>query len=306
MCTGTFLALRACARVLEPPVGGFGTPIDGSTPNFLREASKDLHTIHLCVLDSGAARVHAHSVNNPSGAKTRAVIYVRVSTDKQADSGLSLEAQRSRCIQYAALYDIDIVEVIVDTQSAKDLERPGLNKVQQHLEEGSANAVLITDLDRLTRSVEDGVAFVKKWFSEASDYVLLSVFDHLDTRSPEGEFMLTVKLALAQLERKKTIKRTKFALQEKKAQLEAIGESLGPPTLEKTDPATAALMLDLDHQGLSYREITEELNRRGIPAARGGPWHPTAVYRQLRRLKQLERAKAHRAEKNRANDEEES
>lgn len=229
-------------------------------------------------------------MNNPSGAKTRAVIYVRVSTDKQAESGLSLEAQRSRCIQYAALYDIDIVEVIVDTQSAKDLERPGLNKVQEHLKTGSANAVLITDLDRLTRSVEDGVAFVKKWFSETSDYVLLSVFDHLDTRSPEGEFMLTVKLALAQLERKKTIKRTKVALQEKRTQLAAIGQSLGQQPVEKTAPMTAALILKLDRDGLSHRNIAQELNIRGIPAVRGGLWHPTAVYRQLERMKKAAEA----------------
>lgn len=229
--------------------------------------------------------MHADGVNNPSGAKTRAVIYVRVSTDKQAELGLSLEAQRNRCIQYAALYDIDIVEVVVDTQSAKDLERPGLNKVQEHLKAGSANAVLITDLDRLTRSVEDGVAFVKKWFSEASDYVLLSVFDHLDTRSPEGEFMLTVKLALAQLERKKIIKRTKFALQEKKTQLAAIGQSLGQQPVEKVAPTAAALILQLDSEGFSHRKIAEELNRRGIRAVRGGDWHATAVYRQIDRMK---------------------
>lgn len=226
-------------------------------------------------------------VNNPSGAKTKAVIYVRVSTDKQADSGLSLEAQRSRCIQYAALYDIDIVEVVSDVQSAKDLERPGLDKVQEHLKNGTANAVLITDLDRLTRSVEDGINLVKKWFSDESDYTLLSVFDHLDTRSPEGEFMLTVKLALAQLERKKTARRTKVALQEKRAQLAAIGESLGQKPVEKTDPKTAALILDLFNRGMSHRDITDELNRRGIPSVRGGQWHLTAVYRQVKRLAAL-------------------
>lgn len=276
---------RTRSTIHATPSGGVGTVRDASTPKFLRELFASCTHYFQCVLDSESGCVHTISVNNPSGAKTRAVIYVRVSTDKQAESGLSLEAQRSRCIQYAALYDIDVVEVIVDTQSAKDLERPGLNKVQEHLKTGTANAVLITDLDRLTRSVEDGVAFVKKWFSETSDYVLLSVFDHLDTRSPEGEFMLTVKLALAQLERKKTIKRTKVALQEKKTQLEAIGESLGPPTLEKKAPETAALLLKLDRDGLTHRQISEELNKRGVPTARNGTWHPTAVYRQLERMK---------------------
>jgi site-specific DNA recombinase len=239
---------------------------------------------HISVDDS-KGRVHTESMNNPSGAKTKAVIYVRVSTDKQAESGLSLEAQRARCIQYASLYDIDVVDIVADTQSAKDLERPGLNQVQEHLKNGTANAVLVTDLDRLTRSVEDGVALVKKWFSEESDYILLSVFDHLDTRSPEGEFMLTVKLALAQLERKKIGKRTKIALEEKRVQLAAIGEALGPKPVEKLVPEVVRIVLDARNRGLSVREICDDLNRDKIPTARGGGWHPTSVQRLLKRLK---------------------
>jgi DNA invertase Pin-like site-specific DNA recombinase len=224
-------------------------------------------------------------VNNPSGAKTRAVVYVRVSTDKQAESGLSLEAQRARCIQYAALYDIDVVDIVADTQSAKDLERPGLNRVQEHLRNGTANAVLITDLDRLTRSVADGYALVQKWFSKTSDYVLLSVFDHVDTRSPEGRLTLTIKLGVSQYEREKTAQRTITALKEKRAQLAATGESLGPKPIEKLVPDVARLVLELKERGLSVRDISDDLNRQRVPTARGGKWHPNSVQRLLQRLK---------------------
>jgi DNA invertase Pin-like site-specific DNA recombinase len=47
-------------------------------------------------------------------ATTKAVGYIRVSTDKQADHGISLDAQRTKLEAYAALYDLELVEVIVD------------------------------------------------------------------------------------------------------------------------------------------------------------------------------------------------
>ena len=45
---------------------------------------------------------------------TRTIAYLRVSTDKQADRGVSLDAQRAKAAAYAELYDLEIVEVIVD------------------------------------------------------------------------------------------------------------------------------------------------------------------------------------------------
>lgn len=46
--------------------------------------------------------------------RTRTVAYLRVSTDKQADKGVSLDAQRAKVDAYAALYDLELVDVVVD------------------------------------------------------------------------------------------------------------------------------------------------------------------------------------------------
>ena len=89
-------------------------------------------------------------------AITRAVGYIRVSTDKQVDHGVSLEAQRTKLEAYAALYDIELVAVIVDAGvSAKTLQRPGLQQALGMLRHGEADALLVAKLDRLTRSVKD-------------------------------------------------------------------------------------------------------------------------------------------------------
>lgn len=58
---------------------------------------------------------------------TRTIAYLRVSTERQADHGFSLDAQRAKATAYASLYDLDLVEVIIDAGiSAKTLDRPGL------------------------------------------------------------------------------------------------------------------------------------------------------------------------------------
>src|SRR5437899_6703518 len=97
---------------------------------------------------------------------TRAIGYIRVSTDKQAEHGVSLEAQQAKLTQYAALYDIALVDIIVDAGvSAKTLERPGLQRALGMLRKGQANALLVAKLDRLTRKVKDLGALVEDYFS---------------------------------------------------------------------------------------------------------------------------------------------
>src|ERR1700722_6247794 len=96
---------------------------------------------------------------------TRTIAYLRVSTDKQADRGVSLDAQRAKVEAYASLYDLELVEVIVDAgASAKTLDRPGLSKALGMLKTGQADALLVVKLDRLTRSVRDLCELVERYF----------------------------------------------------------------------------------------------------------------------------------------------
>ena len=73
---------------------------------------------------------------------TRTIAYLRVSTEKQADKGISLDAQRAKAEAYAQLYDLELVEVIVDAgHSAKTLDRPGLQKALTLLRTGAVDAL---------------------------------------------------------------------------------------------------------------------------------------------------------------------
>ena len=94
-----------------------------------------------------------------SETRTRTVAYLRVSTDKQADRGVNLEAQRAKAESYAALYDLELVAIEVDAgESGKSLARPALDRALAMLRTGKADALLVVKLDRLTRSVREARA----------------------------------------------------------------------------------------------------------------------------------------------------
>ena len=148
-------------------------------------------------------------------SRTRTVAYLRVSTDKQADRGVSLDVQRAKVAAYAELYELELVEVVVDAgQSAKTLDRPGLAHALGMLRKGDADALLVVKLDRLTRSVRDLGELVERHFAPGKA-ALLSVSEQIDTRSAAGRLVLNVLASVSQWEREAIGERTAAAMQHK-------------------------------------------------------------------------------------------
>src|SRR5205807_777837 len=82
--------------------------------------------------------------------------YIRVSTDKQADRGVSLDAQAEKIRAMAVVQGTELIDVIVDGgESAKTLNRPGMARLLALVDGGDVESVIIAKLDRLTRSVKD-------------------------------------------------------------------------------------------------------------------------------------------------------
>jgi len=219
-------------------------------------------------------------------ATTRTVAYLRVSTDKQAEHGVSLDAQRAKVEAYAGLYDLDLVAVEVDAgASAKSLShRPALDRALAMLEAGEADALLVVKLDRLTRSVRDLGELVDRF--QAGGWALLSVSEQVDTRTAGGRLVLNVLASVSQWEREAIGERTRVALAYKRANGEKTGGAcpfgyhlsedgihLQP---EPQEQEALTLILALRADGLSLRAIAARLNADGVPA-RGKCWHPTTV-----------------------------
>jgi len=143
---------------------------------------------------------------------TRAIGYVRVSTDEQAAHGVSLAAQEAKLRAYAELYEIELIRVEVDAgASAKSLNRPALQRALASLKRREADAILVAKLDRLTRSVRDLADLLDDYFRD-DRRALLSVAEQIDTRSASGRLVLNVMTSVAEWEREAIGERTATAL----------------------------------------------------------------------------------------------
>jgi site-specific DNA recombinase len=222
---------------------------------------------------------------------TRTIAYLRVSTDKQADRGISLDAQRAKAEAYAGLYDLDLVEVIVDAgESAKTLDRPGLQKALGMLREGRADALLVVKLDRLTRSVVHLGELVEDYFA-AGKWALLSVGEQIDTRSAAGRLVLNILASVSQWEREAIGERTATAMQHKATRGEycggqapfgyRVGVDGGRLEPEPTEQAALELARQLRAEKQSLREVSRALAERGWCSRTGKAFSPVQVARMV-------------------------
>ncbi len=124
--------------------------------------------------------------------------YARVSTKLQETDGNSLEAQEEQLRAAGA------VEIYRDTFTGTKAERPELERLKRKLVAG--DKVIVTKLDRLARSTEDGLSLIKEWAEQGiSIHVLnMGLIDH----TPTGKLILTVMLAFAEFERDMIVERT--------------------------------------------------------------------------------------------------
>lgn len=196
--------------------------------------------------------------------------YLRVSTDEQARSGLGLEAQRTVIEQTAAHRNWSVTWATDDGYTASNLNRPALTTSLLALREGTAEAMVVAKLDRLSRSLMDFAALMETARSEQWAVVALDL--GVDMSTPSGEMLANVLASFAQYERRLISQRTTDAL----AALRAQGVRLGRPPA--VSPATAALIGRWRAAGCTWQACADALNRDGVPTAHGGhKWYPSTA-----------------------------
>jgi DNA invertase Pin-like site-specific DNA recombinase len=218
------------------------------------------------------------------------VAYLRVSTDKQADRGVSLEAQRAKVQAYAELYDLELVAIEVDAgESAKSLDRPALRRALSMLKTGQAEALLVVKLDRLTRSVRDLADLVDGYFSKRA--ALLSVSEQIDTRSAAGRLVLNVLSSVGQWEREAIGERTAVAMRHLADQGRYTG-GVAPYGWTLANDGTSLVAVEAEQgviakarelraAGVSLRAVAATLAECGMVARSGRAFDPKAVANML-------------------------
>ena len=219
------------------------------------------------------------------------VAYLRVSTARQGQSGLGLEAQRAAIAALVAQRGAALLETFVEVESGKLNSRPELGNAL-HLAKVTGATLVIAKLDRLSRNA----AFLLTLQESGARFLAADMPD-------ANELTVGIMALVAQQERQAISKRTKEALQAAKLR----GQRLGNPNaagaltragqgniaavaeVQRTADAHAAalrpIVLDLQKSGfLTLAAIAAELNRRGILTPRGRSWHRSSVSNLLNRL----------------------
>lgn len=212
----------------------------------------------------------------------KAIGYIRVSTEQQADEGVSLAAQKAKIAAWCEVNDYELNSLFVDAGiSGKSMDkRQGLKDALAAVKKGGV--LVVYSLSRLARSTKDTLAISEQLDKAGAD--LVSLTEKIDTTGAAGKMMFRMLAVLAEFERDVIAERTKSAMSHKKQ----IGEVYSPipfgfqaidGRLEQVE--SEALMvteiLAMRNSGATLSAIANSLNVRGIEGKRGGKWFPSTV-----------------------------
>lgn len=199
---------------------------------------------------------------------TRAIAYLRVSTDKQTDSP---DVQRARIELFAASQGIEVVEwhTEIVSGSAELDSRPVLLSAIAALKQRNAGVFLTSARDRLARSALVMQSICHRIDMHSAKY--RSADGQSDNQSLEGRFSQAIQDAAAEYERQKISERTRNALALKKTRGELTGRApfgfqVGSDGVHlernESEQSTIAEILKLSAQGFSQRQIQMEISSK--------------------------------------------
>lgn len=224
------------------------------------------------------------------------IAYYRVSTSKQAQSGLGLEGQKAAVEAYCRMVDGRIKASYIEVESGKLADRPELAKALSHAKRSKATLV-VAKLDRLARNV----LFLSQVLESGAEFIACD-------NQNANRVTIQILAVIAEAEAKAISERTKTALKAAKTRGTLLGsarpghwkgrEELRLAGLEKATAASVKVrtmkakeaysdllpeMIQQRNAGHSLAEIANKLNEQGHTTRRGKPWNAMQVSRVLAR-----------------------
>jgi len=222
----------------------------------------------------------------------RVAIYIRVSTREQAEKGWSVEGQYNDIRKYCESHeDWKVVRAFKDEgYSAKNLDRPGIQKILYHAQKGDIDIVVCWKYDRLSR---DNIDFpVLLHFLDKYGVEIVSIGEPTPGfKSPYGEFVIGIMGLVATLERRNIQVRTKMgqATRLKKGLWPGgpspygynYNKETGKLEIEPIQIEAVKEVYDKYQTWESVYKVREYMNKKGIPFTRGKTWTVRAVRQVL-------------------------
>ena len=224
----------------------------------------------------------------------KAAIYVRVSTEEQAQEGFSIDAQLKVLRAWAVVKGAEVEGEYVDEgYSAKNLSRPAMQRLLAACQSRRVDTVLVWRLDRLSRSLRDTIALVEDVF-RANGVDFVSATESIDTSSASGRLVLNILASAAQNEREVNEERVRMVTRDLAEQCVHLGGV--PPygyrvgadrrlEIDESEAPAVRLIFSLRAQGYGYGEIISRLGQRGYKTRSGRPFGKNSLHDLLKNPK---------------------
>jgi DNA invertase Pin-like site-specific DNA recombinase len=218
-------------------------------------------------------RVSANGASNALVASSarpgdRVIGYVTTSTDAWSDADEESAAAIEATCERAAW---DLVEIVCDRENGRTLDRPGLTYALERIVEGRARGMVVSDLQRVSRSPADLHALMA-WFRDA-DATLVALDLGLDTSTAAGGQDPSTLFVLDFAEPERS---------HHQAQTGGAGRRLNGPAAVKDHPELVERIRTMRSANMTLQEIADQFNAESIPTLRGGrEWRPSTIQTAL-------------------------
>lgn len=216
-------------------------------------------------------------------------IYVRVSTEEQAQEGYSIRAQEDKLKQFAGIKDWSIYNIYIDDGiSGKNIEeRPAINQMIEDIERGYVKNVVVFKIDRLTRSTSDLIYLVDLF--NKYDCAFNSLTESIDTQTASGRMFIKIIGIFAEFERENIVERTRLGFERKARE----GYTLATRTMsygydrnkgekiQQINEHEARIVKEIFNEFVnnhtSYLDIAKNLNKKEIGTKNNCEWHARTI-----------------------------
>lgn len=243
----------------------------------------------------------------PLQCRKCAVIYCRVSTDKQEQDGESLEYQEEKCRRYAELHDIEVLVVLKEAKSGfiHYSHREQLTLARQMIRDHATDMIIVWDLRRFSRNFVHSAMIFEEIESNGGEIV--SVSENIDN-SLTGKLIRSILAWSAESEREKILEYSNRRWQTRLELELPIGTGATPYGWKWADADKTKYLIDKEQAAvrfsifemfvemdMSIRSIAHKLTEDDIPtpynwqkprkkggAAKKGVWSPSTVHDYLK------------------------
>ena len=226
----------------------------------------------------------------------KSIAYIRVSSKRQVDDGVSMDAQKRRILEYVKFKGLSLLDddIIIEEGVSGGIpiwERPKGRLLKQKLSTGKYANLISMKIDRMFRITTDMLNTIDELADAGiSIHIVDMNGEALDTSTSMGRFFLTVMGAMAEMERGLISERTQEGMNQLKATHQKFTQSLygwnanedGSLSPDWNEQHVIDYMYwQINVNGMSASAVARNLNKMNIKGKRGGKWYSSGIIRMI-------------------------